>query len=88
MQETPVPEMTLRDFVSTPHVASARVAAVNNGEGAIYIVRTQAGAEHFFAIVACTPDLEGLHYYMTGPELMDKFGELRRVIPGYVMIGL
>ena len=71
-------ETTLRDYLSDPQYASCRIATVNVGEGAVFIIRTQAGAEHFFSVVDCTTP-EGSHYYGTVSQLMDTFGELRRV---------
>lgn len=71
-------DTTLQDFLRNPIYASCRIATVNVGEGSVFIIRTQAGAEHFFSVVDCSTR-EGMHYYATVSQLMDTFGELRRV---------
>ena len=68
----------LRDFLAEPSYAACRIAVVNDGDGAIFIIRTQSGAEHFFSVVDCTTK-EGMHSYATVSQLLDNFGELRRV---------
>ena len=68
----------LRKFLANPMYAACRVAVVNEGDGAIFLIRTGSGAEHFFSVVDCTSK-EGTHYYATVSQLMDTFGELRRV---------
>lgn len=71
--------VTLRDYLANALYASCRVAAVNQGRGSIFIIRTQSGAEHYFSVVDCTrPD--GSHHYATASQLMDELGELRNVI--------